>query len=262
MTTDLSGFSALFSEITKPMMLGFPRVLAMLLVFPLLPTSLMPLAVRNGIAVALLLPAYPLLRAALPDAPDEPLRWLIFIAKECAIGAAIGWAFGVIIWAMEMVGDLLDIQTGTSTGATFDPLSQHPAAVYSQLMRNIATAMFLGVGGFLAMMRMFYESLQVWPMKANFPLNPTVVWEMMRTSSTHILSTTMAIVLPFIVLLLIIELGLGLLNRTLPQLNVFALSMPIKMLVAMLLIALALSYLSDLVLQFISGLNGLGSLTR
>jgi type III secretion protein T len=262
MTTDLSGFPMIFSEITKPLMLGFPRILAILIVFPLLPSSSFPLAVRNGIAIAVLLPVYPLLRAALPDSPDQPLRWLIFIAKEFAIGAAIGWAFGVIIWAMEMVGDLLDIQTGTSSGATFDPLSQQPAAVFSQLMRSIGMSMFLGVGGFLALLRMFYESLRVWPLKATFPLDPTVVWEMMRTSSSHILTTTMSIVLPFIVLLLIIELGLGLLNRSLPQLNVFSLSMPIKMLVAILLIVLALSYLSDLMMQFVSGLNGLSALVK
>jgi type III secretion protein T len=262
MTTDLSGFSQIFSDITKPFVLGFPRVSAMLIVFPLLPSSLFPLALRNGIAIALLMPAYPLLRAALPDAPETPLLWLLFIAKESAIGAAIGWGFGVIIWAMEMVGGLLDIQTGTSSGATFDPLSQQPAAVYSQLMRNIAIIIFLGVGGFLALTRMFYESLRVWPTQANFPLNPEMVWDMARTSSTQMLSTILAIVLPFIVLLLIIELGLGLLNRTLPQLNVFSLSMPIKMLAAVLILALALGYLSDLVMQFVSGLNGLSALSK
>ena len=63
-------------------------------------------------------------------------------------------------------------------------------------------------------------------------------------------------VLPMLVLLLIIELGLGLLNRSLPQLNVFSLSMPIKMVAALLLTGLALGYLSDLIVQFLANLDG------
>ena len=256
MTNDLSGFSQLFGEITKPILLGFPRALAMLIVFPLLPAQLVPLALRNGLAIALLLPVYPVLRAALPESPDAPLNWLFYVAKEAAIGAAIGWSFAILIWAMEAVGGLLDIQTGTSSGATFDPLSQQPAAVYSQLLRNIAVAIFLSVGGLLVMLRLFYESLLVWPTKSPFPLSPMVVWEMARNTSTQMLSLALSIVLPLLVLLLIIELGLGLLNRSLPQLNVFSLSMPIKMVAALLLTGLALGYLSDLIIRFLANLDG------
>jgi type III secretion protein T len=261
-TPELTGFSQLFSEITKPILLGFPRALAMLIVFPLLPVSLVPLVLRNGLAVAILLPVYPILRAALPDSPDAPLAWLFYVLKEAAIGAAIGWSFAILIWAMEAVGGLLDIQTGTSSGATFDPLSQQPAAVYSQLMRNVAVTIFLGAGGLLIMMRVFYESLRVWPATAVFPLTPDIVWEMARSSSTQMLTMSLSIALPFIVLLLIIELGLGLLNRSLPQLNVFSLSMPIKMIAAILLLMLALGYLSDLVIQFVGSRDQLPRLVK
>lgn len=262
MINNLSEFSQLFGEITKPLLLGFPRMLAMLIIFPMLPTSVFPLVLRNGIAIALLLPVYPLLRAALPDSPDAPLSWFFYVLKEAAIGAAIGWSFGIIIWAFETVGGLLDIQTGTSSGATFDPLSQQPAAVYSQVMRNIAIVIFLGVGGLLALIRVFYESLQVWPVRSAFPLSPDMIWEITRNSSTKMLTLGLSIVLPFIVLLLIIELGLGLLNRTLPQLNVFSLSMPIKMLAALLLLSLALGYLSELILKFVSELHGVARLGK
>ena len=243
-------------------MLGFPRALAMLIVFPLLPVSLVPLVLRNGLAVAILLPVYPILRAALPDSPDAPLAWLFYVLKEAAIGAAIGWSFAIVIWAMEAVGGLLDIQTGTSSGATFDPLSQQPAAVFSQLLRNIAVAIFLGVGGLLVILRVFYESLVVWPTKSAFPLSPDAVWAIARNTSTQMLSLGLSIVLPLLILLLIIELGLGLMNRSLPQLNVFSLSMPIKMVAALLLLGLALGYFSDLIIQFVANHDGLARLVK
>ena len=262
MTPELSGFSQLFGDITKPIVLGFPRALAMLIVFPLLPVSLVPLVLRNGLAVAILLPVYPVLRAALPDAPDAPLAWFFYVLKEAAIGAAIGWSFAIVIWAMEAVGGLLDIQTGTSSGATFDPLSQQPAAVFSQLMRNIAITIFLGVGGLLIILKVFYESLMVWPTKSAFPLSPAMVWDMTRNTSAQMLSLGLSIVLPLLILLLIIELGLGLMNRSLPQLNVFSLSMPIKMVAALLLLALALGYFSDLIIQFVANHDGLGRIGK
>ena len=245
----------------------------MLIVFPLLPAQLVPLALRNGLAIALLLPVYPVLRAALPESPDAPLNWLFYVAKEAAIGAALGWSFAIVIWAMEAVEGLLGIQTGTSSGATFDPLSQQPAAVYSHLLRNIAVAIFVGVGGLLVMLRLFYENLLVWPTKPAFPLSPLVVWDMAQNTSLQMLSLALSIVLPLplpllvlllllLLLLLIIELGLGLLNRSLPQLNVFSLSLPIKMVAALLLTGWALGCFSELIVQFLANLDGLARLGK
>jgi type III secretion protein T len=257
---DLGVLTSGLADVAKPFTLGFPRMLAMLTVFPLLPTSVFPLLVRNGIGLALLLPVYPLLRAMAPYAPDTTVDWLVHMGREIAIGAAIGWAFGIVIWAFEGVGGLLDIQTGASSGATFDPASQQPAAVFSTVLRNIAIIAFIGAGGLAAMLATFYESLRVWPLGSALPLTPVDAWQLARTTSTELLSSALAIALPFLVLLLVVELGLGLLNRSLPQLNVFQLGMPIKMLAAMAMLVLALSYLVDLVAQFVGRHQGLSSL--
>ena len=261
MSPDLQAFSSAMGDITKPLMLGFPRVLAMLSVAPLLPSSIFPTSLRNGICIALLLPLYPLLQAGAADRPDETLSWIVFVSKEIAIGAAIGWGFGVLFWVFESVGSLLDIQTGTATGATFDPLSQQQSAVFAQLFNQFATTAFISVGGLLAMMRVLYESFRVWPAQAALPMSVMSAWELARMSSTQMLSSALALALPFIVLLLLLELGLGLLNRSLPQLNVFQLAMPIKMLGALLMLGLAVSYVGDLVIQFVArhqSLAGLG----
>ncbi len=261
MIVDIQAFASSVGEIVKPLLLGFPRVLAMMSIAPLLPTGLFPTPLRNGICLALLLPLYPVLYAGVADRPTETLGWIMYMSKEMVIGAAIGWAFGVLFWAFESVGNLMDIQTGTATGATFDPLSQQQAAVFAQLLRHFATAAFIGAGGVLAMARVLYESYRVWPLNAMLPMNMTSVWELARASSTQMLSTALAIALPFIVLLLLLELGLGLLNRSLPQLNVFQLSMPIKMLGALIMLGLAVSYLGDLIAQFVArhqSLTGMG----
>lgn len=260
MTPELGELAKGLAELTKPLTIGFARVSAMLAVFPLLSSNSYPIALRNGIALAMLMPIYPLLRASAPDAPDEILPWLFYLLKEVTIGSAIGWAFAVLLWAMESVGDLLDIQTGTSSGAVFDPISQQPAALFSLLMRGICVAAFIDAGGLLALMQVFYESLRVWPAKSALPFSPQEAWTLARTSSASMLTMALSVALPLVVLLLVVELGLGLLNRSLPQLNAFSLSMPIKIIVAMLMLMLASGYVIDIVAHFVSTHTALSAL--
>lgn len=252
MSPDLVGFTKALGDVVEPLTLAFPRTLAMLSVLPLLPSSVFPLAIRNGVGLAMLLPAYPLLRLAIPDAPEGPVQWLLHIAKEVAIGAALGWGVGLLIWAFESVGGLLDIQTGTSSGAIFDPLTQQPSAVFAMLLRNLALAGFITVGGLLALLGVFYESLRVWPVTAPMPIDAATAWRVGLDSSTQLLAATLSVALPFIVVLLLIELGLGLVNRSLPQLNVFQLSMPVKMTGALVMLLVALSHLLDVVVRFVA----------
>ena len=261
MSADVQAFASALGDITKPLTLGLPRVLAMMTIAQLLPSGVFPAPLRNGICIVLLLPLYPVLQAGVADRPDELIGWIMYVVKEIAIGAAIGWGFALLFWAFESVGNLLDIQTGTATGATFDPLSEQQSAVFAQLLRHFAVTAFISLGGVLAMVRVLYESFRVWPPQALLPITMSSAWELTRASSTQMLSSAMAIALPFIVLLLLLELGLGLLNRSLPQLNVFMLAMPIKMLGALLMLALAVSYLGDLIMQFVArhqSLAGLG----
>jgi type III secretion protein T len=244
--SDLSQLNDFFSSFVRPILLGAPRAFGMLAVFPLLPAKLFPTPVRNGIAIALVLPAYPLLRSELGSAPDGTLAWLLFVIKEIAIGAGIGWAFGMLIWAVETVGALLEIQTGTATGGVFDPISNQQAAVYTQWLRDTALILFLVLGGFLAMTHALHQSYVVWPVTEGWPQSPQQAWANALTITGKMLALGLTLALPLIICLLIIELGLGLLNRSLPQLNVFAVSMPLKMLGAMFGFALIVVYYIDI----------------
>ncbi len=239
---DFGAVDDLFTMLVKPLLLGAPRAMAMLLVFPLLPGDTFPRHVRNGVALALLLPVYPLLRAALPEAPASPHGWLFFLLKESAVGASIGWSFAGVIWAFETLGALLDIQTGLSSAETFDPASGTSIAVYARALRETALVLFVALGGLLIMTGALHRSYLAWPVTQAFPRSAADVHASFSGVAGQVLTLGMSLALPLLVLLLLIELGMGLLNRTLPQLNVFSLSMPLKVLGAGIACALSLSY--------------------
>lgn len=242
-------------DLMKPLTMGIPRVLAMLLVFPLLPGNTFPLTVRNGVAVALTVPLYPLMRASAEAAPTEMFGWLAFLVRELAIGALIGWLYACVIWAFQLAGDLLDTQSGTSVAAVFDPMSRESAATFAQFLRTFALLVFLLVGGLHAMLGTLYESYRLWPVTGGFPLSPRELSDRVIASSVGYLSLGLALALPLVMLLFVVEFGLGLISRSLPQMNVFSLSMPIKMVVAMLGVALILGHHVDRLAQFVRGVR-------
>jgi type III secretion protein T len=252
MTGSIGDIREFLGSIDDPLMLGAPRALAMMAVFPMLPSTSFPMMLRNGIAIALVMPMYPVLKAHVPDAPTVAWEWLAFMLKEAAIGAAIGWSFGMLIWTLEMVGSMLEIQSGTATSVIFNPASGELAGIYTQFLRDTAIVLFLSLGGLLAMSGALFHSFVVWPVTEPLPRSPEAAWHAAVGSSSRFLSLGLSLGLPLVVALLVIELGLGLMNRSLPQLNVFSLSMPLKMLGAMFGLTLIFGYYFDRIAQWLA----------
>lgn len=236
--------NALFA-LAKPITLAMPRLAAVLLVFPLVPTSLFPAMLRNGLVVALALPLYPLMLASVPDEPASAAAWVPYLLKEFAIGATIGWMFACLIWAFQIMGDVLDAQAGTGFSAMFDPMSGSQTAVFATFLRQFAVVAFLLVGGLFVMLNVVYDSFIVWPIGGTLPLSPARMFDAFLSQTVTMFSLALSLVLPLAFLLLILELAVALISRSFPQMNVFTLSMPVKMLAAILGLVLVMTYLTE-----------------
>jgi type III secretion protein T len=222
-----------------------PRVGAAIVVAPLFPASLFPTLLRSTVAVSLSLFLYPHLSAHMPTV--APLMWLGLVGKEAFIGALIGFAMGTAIWALESVGAVLDFQIGLSNAQFFDPYGGHDAGPLSGLMSRLGVILFVVGGGLQVFVALLFESFRLWPVASFYPAIGARLAQLAGDSVGSIVDLAVRLATPAILLLALIDLGFGLVNRVVPQLNVFYFTMPIKGAVAALLIAVYLSYLSDIV---------------
>jgi type III secretion protein T len=220
-----------------PIVLALPRLLATFLVLPYFAGTAISGAVRNGLVLVLaafVAPAVPV--ATLPGTG----AWLLIVGKETLIGLLLGLGFGVFVWALQCVGELIDFQSGTANAAFFDPVAGHEIGPTGDLLFRLVVTLFVSAGGLLGLVGALFESYRLWPVASHFPDAGAVLQAFAVREGDAILAWIIKLAAPVIFVLVLIDLGVGLVGRAAPQLNVFVVAQPLKGLLAILVLALVL----------------------
>jgi len=213
------------------------RLAALLVLSPLVTAAKMPatVVVLLTLVLAGLMSAGQGLRFERPmTVPDLALGAL----AELGIGALMGFALRCAFAAFSLAGRVLDVQMGFGIGAVFDPVSQSGAPVLGSALGLLAMALFFAVDGHHALVRGVAFSASVLP--------PGQAWVALTPAALlrpfgAIFSVGVSIVAPAIFVLLLTDLVLGVVSRVLPQMNVFFVGIPVKILVGLGVLALTAS---------------------
>jgi type III secretion protein T len=248
-TIELAALQAWF----MPVALTLPRLLAVFAIAPFFSGNLMSGLVRNGIVLVLALYMSP----AASDLPELTLGgWVLVAAKEAFIGVLLGLGFGIFVWAVQSVGDLVDFQTGSASAPFFDPIGGHEGGPTGQFLGWVVITLFMSAGGMLAMVRVIIDSFRLWPVASFHPrVGPMLEQFVIRQGDTLFL-WTLKLAAPVIFVLLLVELGIGLIGRVAPPLNVFVFAQPVKSVLANLMLLLCMYFLYDSLREFLRPENG------
>ena len=248
-TIELAALQAWF----MPVALTLPRLLAVFAIAPFFSGNLMSGLVRNGIVLVLALYMSP----AASDLPELTLGgWVLVAAKEAFIGVLLGLGFGIFVWAVQSVGDLVDFQTGSASAPFFDPIGGHEGGPTGQFLGWVVITLFMSAGGMLAMVRVIIDSFRLWPVASFYPrVGPMLEQFVIRQGDTLFL-WTLKLAAPVIFVLLLVELGIGLIGRVAPPLNVFVFAQPVKSVLANLMLLLCMYFLYDSLREFLRPENG------
>jgi type III secretion protein T len=244
-----SPLSGLIEIVTllQPLVAALPRVGVALLVLPLLPRNLVPLRLKAGFVLSLTLVTYPLMAANFHTNDWSVVQWGAYVLKESLIGGLLGYAMAVMIWMMATLGELIDTQAGFNNAKIFDPFAGHSAGPLSVLLGQLGILLFVTLGGLHIFLQLLYDSLILWPPESFFPQLTPALKDYFIHSSGSVLEFATRLAAPVIGALLIVELGVGLINRIAPQLNSFYFAMPVKAIAGLLMLALLLSHMVDIV---------------
>ena len=225
--------------------LSATRIAVAFLLVPLFTAQIIPSMVRNAIFISIAM-----LNLALnPDL--QPIRvdtftLLMLFAKEIFVGVAIGFLFAVMLWAFEAAGQLIDTKVGTTQAQIQDPLTGGQTTLNGALFGRLASFVFMAGGGFMVMIGALLESFALWPIGAVWPSLNLAGTSIFEQAFGRIMTLTLLIAAPALVLLYLIEGILGLINRFAPQLNVFSLSLSLKAVAATAIILLQVTTLVHL----------------
>ena len=213
--------------------LALTRIAPLFIIAPVFSSRQIPTQVKVVIAVALAIGLTP---SADPGEaiPADTFTLLGLLGVELLVGFAIAFALAAVTAALEVAGTLLDFTVGFSFGAQIDPVSGNQNAVLARMYGLIGVVIFLTIGGDEWVIRGIARSYELVPI-GDAPDFARLIAGADRTFGA-IFSSALQIAAPVLLALVLADVGFGLLTRVVPQLNVFAVGLPIKVIVGLILI--------------------------
>ncbi len=171
------------------------------------------------------------------------------IFKEIAIGVTAGLILSIMFSAASLAVEKIDTSAGLSYAAQVDPVSGVQTPVVSQILYLFLVMIFLTVDGHLIALRIIIESYQLIPI-GTLPVPSALIDGGMAASGSMFLNASI-IMLPVVLVVLLINVAIGIITRSAPQLNLFSFGFPITMLGTFIVLYLSISNLgfafSDLI---------------
>ncbi len=225
------------------------RVAAMVMVAPVLGARPIPTQVKVGLSVVLAILLTPLQSVAAPLFTD----WMaVFtsVTREVVIGLLLGFAGTIIFSAVQMAAQVIGVQMGLTFANTMDPLSGQNAGAFESLYGWMALVIFMNLGGHHALIAALGQSFELAPLGGAGP-NP-IVGDRLVALSSAAMAIALRLALPMAGTMLLVDSAMALVVRSIPQMNIFAVGLPVKMVIGF----LALVGLTPMMA------NGVDSLTR
>ena len=191
-----------------------------------------PTLVKFGLAAAL---AVALDKTAGTSAGALPLLFAAPI--ELIIGISLGYILSLGFQGVEIAGRVISIQLGLSLAAVFSPTEEEASTAIDPFFSVMAGLVFLAMNLHLAVVQTLAHSFAIYPIGGGWPADLAMTG---AQTIALVLELGVRVALPIALVLLLVELSVALLARAIPQINVFILGLPLKMLVGIAVLAVAM----------------------
>lgn len=232
--------------------LVFLRTGAFLMSLPGLNAPSVPVLFRIGLALSASLLLVPALGLPAPPFLADGVSLGIAAAGEILLGLLAGMAVRLVFEGLQLAGQIAGYQMGMAIAEVIDPASEDQVALLSQFNTLLATLIFLAINGHHAFIRSLVESYQLVP-PLGFHVNGPVMERLIRLSA-EIFVIGLKAGAPIIVALMLSTVSFGLVARTVPQMNIFIVSMPLNIAMGLLFLGLSLPHLSGFIGELFGGL--------
>ena len=226
-----------FSEIDI-FILIFVRILAFFIIIPVISSANIPNQIKIALAVVI---SYLLFISGKVDGvyyDDNIVSYVLLIVKEFLVGFTAGFVVNMIFTIFYFAGQLMDYQIGFAMVSVLDPLSQIQVPITGNLLYLFMSILLVASGGLNAFISAFFYSYDAVPIgAADILANQTLMMYMLDVL-TRFFIIGVSIAMPIVGAILILDVALGVLVKAVPQMNIFVVGMPMKLLAGLLVFVL------------------------
>ncbi|WP_188454375.1 flagellar biosynthetic protein FliR [Virgibacillus oceani] len=219
-------------------LLIFVRVAAFFVTLPLFSYRTIPTPFKIGFSFFLAFIMYYTV-----DASNIPLdeMYLMLLIKEAIVGLMVGLIAYIILAAIQIAGGFIDFQMGFAIANVIDPQTGAQSPLTGQYFYIIALLFLLSVNGHHLLIDGIFYSYNLIPIDAFIPFQDGSIIEFVIDTFNQMFLIAFQMSIPIVGCLFLVDVALGIIARTVPQLNVFVVGLPLKILVSFIVILLFLS---------------------
>lgn len=231
-----------FPVISQDLVVAFSLVLlrvgALIGTMPLFGERLVPVRVKAGLALVIAILLFPTVSASLPPVSNDFLPLLFRMMSETMIGAALGFAARLIFAAAQLAGEMIGFQIGFSVANVIDPVSSMHVSLVGQFQYLFAVLIFLITNSHHVFFAAIADSFRIVPLLAFHVSGDFMALIMSLCREMFVLSVKLSI--PVIAVILFTNVGLGIVARTVPQINIFVVGFPLQITVGLIFFGLSI----------------------
>ena len=228
------------------------RVGAFIVFVPILGSQQVPARIKIGFILLLSLSIFPLVRHLPMPEPKGLLDFSVYLFSEATVGLVLAYATRLIFTAVQIAGTVVDFQMGFGIVNVIDPQTQTQVSITAQFQNIFTILLYLALNAHHLTIYALVESFQlINPHQFGFSAG-TMALILKLFATTFVVAVKIAA--PIMAILFFISVGLGLVARTVPQMNVFIVGFPLQIAVGLLMVGLTMSFFAMLMTRHIAQL--------
>ncbi|MFZ1984872.1 MAG: flagellar biosynthetic protein FliR [Desulfatitalea sp.] len=218
------------------------RVGSILFSIPFLEARNVPMTLKAGLAIAMSVMLMPQLKLPPLSIVGDPLTLLLGILGEVAIGLIIGLMVQLLFAGVQLAGQLAGFQMGFAIANVVDPASSLQIPILAQFLNLFALMIFFTINAHFYFIKALVDAFElIPPMGAH--LNGQLLELLMKTAADAFV-IAIQVGAPVMVALLLTNVALGLMARTVPQMQIFVVAMPLQIVLGLAFLGFSLPYVT------------------
>ena len=237
----------------------FTRMSGLFVSAPLFSTYPIPTQVKVWLAALIAFILFPIVQYNTGfTAPNSVPALTLILFKEFLIGYSIGFCANLLFIGIELGVNTFTIQMGLSADQALNPASGGRSPVLTQAFTFLATMLFVSLGAHQWLFSAIYNSFKSMPVGYTIAFTPGIV-EQIVIATGQIFSIGLGIALPIFGILFITDVLLGFTSKMMPQMNIFMVSLPLKIYLGLLLSLIFMrpmaEYMTVIIEQFLTKIS-------
>lgn len=217
----------------------FARIGAALMLLPGFGEIFIAARIRLLLAVAITVVVAPIVTPYVPPTPEGPISMFVALGRELVIGLFLGAMARMMVSALHTAGTIIGFQTSLSNAQLFDPINAGDGSLIGSFLNVLGVFLIFATNLHHLMLMAVVDSYTLFVPGAVLPIGDFSDVAARLLSKSFLLAMQMSA--PFIVMGMLFYLGMGLLARLMPQVQIFFIAIPVQIFLGFMVMAMTLS---------------------